>query len=87
MDTDIAIVNSGCLRANSVVSKGSFKLSLIAEILPIPENVVIKRMPGRILHQILENAVGGYPKYEGRFACVSGLKFKFDPEQEIGKRI
>ena len=44
-------------------------------------------MPGSVLHKILENAVGGYPKYEGRFPCISGLKFTFDPSKPVGQRI
>jgi len=44
-------------------------------------------MPGHILLQILENGVGGYPKYEGRFPCISGLNFSFDPSKPVGSRI
>ena len=28
-----------------------------------------------------------YPKYDGRFPQVSGLKFKFDPDQPVGSRV
>lgn len=37
--------------------------------------------------QVLENGVSQYPKHEGRFLQVSGLKFAFDPSKPPGKRI
>jgi 5'-nucleotidase len=39
------------------------------------------------MHQILENGLSFYPKYDGRWPCTSGLKFKFDPEQPVGERV
>ena len=45
-DTDVGLVNSGCLRANGIFPKGQIKLKVIAEILPILDNVVRKKMPG-----------------------------------------
>ena len=44
-------------------------------------------MKGRIVIDAIENGLSKYPKYEGRFPCVSGLRFKFDPEKPAGKRI
>lgn len=37
--------------------------------------------------KILENGLASYPKFEGRWPCTSGLKFKFDSDQPAGKRI
>ena len=84
MNTDVSLVNGGFLRANYVIPKGPFKLKAIAESFSIPDNLVVKKMPGRLLHAILENAVSEYPKYEGRWPCVSGIKFKFDSEKPVG---
>jgi len=36
---------------------------------------------------MLENGVSGYPKFEGRFPQVSGVRFKFDPRKPPGQRI
>lgn len=87
MGTDCAVVNGGCLRANAVIPAGTFKAKLIAEIFPIPETVAVKKLPGKSLLAVLENGVGGYPKYEGRWPCISGMKFSFDPEKPVGQRI
>ena len=43
--------------------------------------IVRKRMKGRQIVAAIENGLSMYPKYEGRFPCISGLKCKFDPEK------
>lgn len=45
------------------------------------------KISGRLIMQALENGVSLYPKYDGRFPLVSGLKFTFDPAKEPGSRI
>ena len=87
MDTDLAIINAGCLRANAVFQKGLQTQKMIASILPITEYLVVKKIPGHIFHKILENALSQYPKYEGRWPCISGCLFNFDPEKPAGSRI
>lgn len=42
---------------------------------------------GKLILNVLENGVSLYPKYDGRFPLVSGLKFTFDPSKEPGSRI
>jgi 5'-nucleotidase len=37
--------------------------------------------------KLLENGVSKVPALEGRFPCVSGLRFKFDPSKPAGHRI
>lgn len=84
---DIALANGGCLRANSVTPKGPFSLKFIANQLPMIDKVVVKKIPGHIFKKILENSLSQYPKYDGRWACTSGIKFSFDPEKPAGDRI
>ena len=49
--------------------------------------MVVVRVPGQMIWDILENSVSAYPNLDGRFATFSGLKFSFDPDQPPGKRI
>jgi 5'-nucleotidase len=42
---------------------------------------------GATLHQALENGVSQYPKLEGRFLQVAGIRFAFDPSKPAGQRI
>jgi 5'-nucleotidase len=39
------------------------------------------------LHKALENSVSQYPKLEGRFLQVAGIRFAFDPNKPPGQRI
>ncbi len=42
---------------------------------------------GKDLLDVIENGVSQYPRLEGRFPQLSGLKFAFDPEQPSGQRV
>ena len=44
-------------------------------------------MSGTCFVEALENGVSMWPKFDGRWPCVSGIKFKFDPKRPIGQRI
>ena len=44
-------------------------------------------MSGTCFIEALENGVSMWPKFDGRWPCVSGIKFKFDPNRPIGQRI
>lgn len=51
------------------------------------DKLVKVRISGKLIMDVLENGVSLYPKYDGRFPCTSGFKFKFDPSKEAGSRI
>jgi len=39
------------------------------------------------MRDILECGISMWPKMDGRWPLTSGMKFKFDPEREVGQRI
>ena len=78
-DADIAICMAGMLRANNAFPRGAFYLKNLYQILPYPDKVFLVELPGRILMAMLENGVHEYPRYDGRFAVVSGCQLSFDP--------
>lgn len=47
----------------------------------------LPRGAGTQLVEALENGVSQWPKLEGRFPQVSGVRFAFDPSQPPGQRI
>ena len=49
--------------------------------------LAVVEVTGRQLLAALENGVSQYPKHEGRFPQVSGIRFSFDPSQPVGGRV
>lgn len=76
-DVDIALLNSGTLRSDRVHPKGPFKMRDLVTILPYMESILVLEMTGEQVHRALENGVSQYPKLEGRFPQVAGLRFAF----------
>ena len=56
-------------------------------MLPMPDKVIVIKVLGATFKEALENGVSAWPKYDGRFPSVSGVRFRFDPSKEPGNRI
>mmetsp|Transcript_5008 Transcript_5008/g.7494 ORF Transcript_5008/g.7494 Transcript_5008/m.7494 type:complete len:321 (-) Transcript_5008:3-965(-) len=87
LNTDFALSNGGSMRANQVYDLGVLNMSFVAQVLPMVDQVVQYKVKGKHMLKILENGVSHYPKFDGRWPLVSGLKFKFDPSKLEGSRI
>ena len=87
LNADIALSNGGCLRANQVFDKGALKLRFMDLVMPMEDTVERIKMKGKLVLEAIENGLSKYPKYEGRWPVTAGIKMKFDPELEPGKRI
>ena len=85
--TDFALANGGCLRANCVFGKGNFQWRFLSAILPMADQVVIVKVTGKSLREILENAISLWPKFDGRWPILSGIRFEFDPSKPAGQRL
>ena len=77
---EFVLLNCGTLRSNSIISKGDVVNRNLTELLPMVDKIVLLKIPGDILLQLLENGVSKWPTLDGRFLAVSGFKFSFDPE-------
>ncbi|GFY40213.1 hypothetical protein TNIN_453771 [Trichonephila inaurata madagascariensis] len=84
---DLALLNSGTLRADRIIPKGDFTLRDLVNLLPMMDPMIVLNAPGEQIYLALENGVSQYPKLEGRFPQVSGISFAFDPKKPPGKRI
>ncbi len=42
---------------------------------------------GTILKEALENGVSGWPRYDGKWPCVSGVTFSFNPSKPEGHKV
>jgi len=87
LKADAAILNSGSLRADAIVEQGDFHMRDLLSILPMLDELCLLELSGAQLLKVLENGVSQYPRLEGRFLQVSGLKFSFDPSKAGGERI
>lgn len=84
---DVALLNSGTLRSDAVHPPGPFLMRDLVTILPMLDETVTIEISGKQLIEALENGVSQYPKLEGRFPQVSGVKFSFSADNEPGSRV
>ena len=84
---DCAMLNSGSFRSDLRHERGEFRVRDLKKILPFLDEAVVISVTGDILLKALENSVSQYPKHEGRFCQVAGIKFAFDPSKPSGQRI
>jgi len=84
---DCVIVNSGTLRADDVFPAGAFLMKDLVTLLPMLDELCVLGLTGAQLLDALENGVCMYPRLEGRFPQVSGVRFMFNPEAEPNHRV
>jgi len=84
---DVGLCTAGTLRADVTFPVGPFTLGDLQRLLPFLDELCVVALPGASLLKVLENGVSQYPKLEGRFPQVSGLRFSFDPSKDAGSRV
>lgn len=84
-EADIALVNSGALRAS--LPGGAVAPGHVLGTLPFQNTPLIARMSGAVLVQALEHGVAKYGQGEGSFLQVSGLRYTFKVSGPPGRRI
>ncbi|WIA18701.1 hypothetical protein OEZ85_003402 [Tetradesmus obliquus] len=84
---DVCILNSGTFRSDAIHPAGALTHRDLATILPMIDDTVVLQASGQQLLEALENGVSCYPKLEGRFPQVSGIRFTFDPSKPPGSRV
>ncbi|KAI3425775.1 hypothetical protein D9Q98_007750 [Chlorella vulgaris] len=84
---DVALCNGGTFRSDSMHPAGDLTHRDLVTILPMLDETVVIQVSGKQLVAALENGVSQWPKHEGRFPQVSGLRFAFDASKPAGHRI
>lgn len=87
LKADLAILNSGTLRADAIIEKGPVKMRDLVNLLPMLDELCLLQLSGTQVLSVLENSVSQYPRLEGRFAQVSGVTFTFDAAKPGGQRV
>lgn len=83
----MVILNSGTFRSDQVHPAGDFTMRDLVNVIPMRDPIVVLKVTGRQIIQVLENGVCMYPKLEGRFPQVAGISFGFDPRKPTGSRV
>jgi len=84
---DIVLLNSGTLRADCTYPTGKFTVEDLMKLLPFANELMVVELNGAQVLHCLENSVSGWPKKEGRFVQVSGIKFEFDGSKPAMERV
>ncbi|EGR28866.1 ser thr protein phosphatase family protein, putative [Ichthyophthirius multifiliis] len=87
VQADICILNAGAIRSDCIFQAGPISYSMLNKALPFSDIITVQEVSGLKVLQALENGVSKWPAFEGRFPCVSGIKFKFDPKKQPFQRI
>ena len=78
---DVALMNGGGIRGDSVIPPGPVTELDTFDIVPFPDVLtVVEDVSAAQLKVLLENAVSRVEESAGRFAQVAGLRIVYDPE-------
>jgi 2',3'-cyclic-nucleotide 2'-phosphodiesterase (5'-nucleotidase family) len=84
---DAAFCCGGTFRSDKIHGPGPITLGDILDIFPYEDPVVVIKVTGQQLWDALENSVSEYPKQEGRFPQLAGLRIEWNPSAEPGSRL
>lgn len=89
LNADVAIINGGSIRADSVINPGRLTVRDVLSILPFKNQLIKVSVTGAILREAIEHGVSrsSEDSQPGRFPQVSGIKFSFDARQPAGGRV
>lgn len=87
--SDVALVNGGSVRADTIIEPGVLTKRDVLSILPFNNKVVKLQLSGAVIRAALEHGVAslGTESQPGRFPQVSGIRYAFDTGRPPGKRI
>lgn len=72
---------------DDVLPPGLFRVRDLSVLLPMLDELCVLALSGQELLAALENGVSMWPKLEGRFLAVSGVRFAFDGAKPAGSRV
>ena len=87
MQADVALVNGGGIRGNTVLPAGPLRRRDVLTILPFANKIVKLDVTGETLREALESGLSQVERTAGRFPQVSGLRYVFDPTRPAGSRL
>lgn len=87
--SDVALVNGGSIRSNTIYNSGALTKRDLLSILPFGNHIVKAEVTGKLLREALEHGVSriAEEREDGGFPQVSGVEFTFDGRRPAGNRI
>ncbi|KJX92054.1 5'-nucleotidase like protein [Zymoseptoria brevis] len=85
--TDCAIVTGGTFKGNRIYHSGQLYIRDIVECFSFEDPVVMIRVTGDAIREVLEHGVSKYPEPHVAFPQISNIVFSFDPTAKAGERI
>ena len=87
--SDVAILNGGAIRADSLIAPGRLTVRDLLSILPFKNKLVQIEVTGVMLRAALEHGVSriGNGAQPGGFPQVSGIQFSYDATRPPGSRL
>lgn len=87
--SDVALINGGSIRADTVIGLGVLTKRDVLSILPFKNKVVKLEVSGATLRAALEHGVSrsAEDREPGRFPQVAGIRFAFDASKPAGSRV
>jgi 5'-nucleotidase/UDP-sugar diphosphatase len=82
---DVALMNAGGLRAD--ILKGPIRMKDLFSVLPFPNHLVVLRVTGLELKEILEYGLSDLSGTGGQFPQVSGIRLHYQSPTSSGQRI
>ena len=87
-NADIALVNAGAIRGNTIYQKGHLITRKdIYQELPYRDKLILLQVSGQDVIDTIEHAFYLIEKNSGRFPQVSGIKVTYDTTQKPGHRV
>jgi len=86
---DVAMVNGGSVRADTIIKRGVLTKRDVLSVLPFNNRVVKLEVTGAVIRAALEHGVATAAEevQPGRFPQVSGLRYAFDISRKPGARL
>src|SRR6266446_6251847 len=89
LGADVALVNGGSIRADTIIKPGVLTKRDVLSVLPFNNRVVKLQVTGAVIRAALENGVSTAAEevQPGRFPQVSGIRYAFDTSRPPRQRI
>jgi 2',3'-cyclic-nucleotide 2'-phosphodiesterase (5'-nucleotidase family) len=87
LKTDVALINGGGIRSDRIIPPGPLTRRDLAAMSPFGNVVMTLELTGKMLREVLEQALPQRDREAGGFLQVSGLTVTYDPALRPGQRV